>query len=87
MVDLGVVRFLILCEDEGMELVECPPCVSELMLRERAEEGWLGQPTQPHGNLTRGGMPSLAGCRSSLAGSIIPASSQGCSPKTFQLAG
>jgi hypothetical protein len=37
LVDLGVVRFLISCEDEGIELVECPPYVREWMLRERAE--------------------------------------------------
>jgi hypothetical protein len=38
LVDLGVVRFLIACEDEGVELVECPAYVREWMLRERAEE-------------------------------------------------
>jgi len=37
LVDLGVVRFLISCEDEGIELVQCPPYVREWMLRERAE--------------------------------------------------
>jgi len=37
LVDLGVVRFLISCEDEGIELVECPLYVREWMLRERAE--------------------------------------------------
>jgi hypothetical protein len=37
LVDLGVVRFLIRCEDEGVELVQCPPYVHEWMLRERAE--------------------------------------------------
>lgn len=37
LVDLGVVRFLISCEDEGIELVECPPYVREWILRERAE--------------------------------------------------
>jgi hypothetical protein len=37
LVDLGVVRFLISCEDEGVELVQCPPYVREWMLRERAE--------------------------------------------------
>ena len=39
LVDLEVVRFLIRCEDEGIELVECPAYVREWMLRERAEEG------------------------------------------------
>lgn len=37
LVDLGVVRFLISCEDEGTELVQCPAYVHEWMLRERAE--------------------------------------------------
>lgn len=37
LVDLGVVRFLIICEDEGIELVQCPAYVHEWMLRERAE--------------------------------------------------
>jgi hypothetical protein len=37
LVDLEVVRFLIVCEDEGIELVECPLYVREWMLRERAE--------------------------------------------------
>ena len=38
LVDLGVVRFLIACEDEGVELRQCPAYVREWMLRERAEE-------------------------------------------------
>jgi hypothetical protein len=38
LVDLGVVQFLIRCEDEGIELVQCPPYVREWILRERAEE-------------------------------------------------
>jgi len=37
LLDLGVVRFLIRCEDEGIELVQCPPYVREWILRERAE--------------------------------------------------
>jgi hypothetical protein len=37
LVDLEVVRFLIRCEDEGVELVQCPPYVSEWIVRERAE--------------------------------------------------
>jgi len=37
LVDVGVVRFLISCEDEGVELIECPPYVREWMLRERSE--------------------------------------------------
>lgn len=37
LVDLGVVRFLISCEDDGVELVQCPAYVREWILRERAE--------------------------------------------------
>jgi hypothetical protein len=37
LVDIAVVWFLIRCEDEGIELVQCPPYVREWMLRERAE--------------------------------------------------
>jgi len=37
LVDLDVVRFLIRCEDEGVELVQCPPYVREWILRERVE--------------------------------------------------
>ena len=38
LVDLGVVQFLIACEDAGVQLVHCPAYVQEWMLRERAEE-------------------------------------------------
>lgn len=38
LVDLEGVRFLISCEDEGVELVQCPPYVREWIARERAEE-------------------------------------------------
>jgi len=37
LVDIAVVRFLITCEDEGIELAQCPPYVREWMRRERAE--------------------------------------------------
>lgn len=37
LVDLDVVRFLIGCEDEAIELVQCPSYIREWMLRERAE--------------------------------------------------
>jgi hypothetical protein len=37
LVDLRVVQFLISCEDDGIELVECPPYVYEWILRERTE--------------------------------------------------
>jgi hypothetical protein len=37
LVDAAVIRFLIRCEEEGVELVRCPPYVREWMARERAE--------------------------------------------------
>ena len=37
LVDIEVVRFLVQCENEGVELMQCPPYVREWMLRERAE--------------------------------------------------
>jgi hypothetical protein len=37
LVDLEVIRFLIRCEDEGIELVQCPPYMREWVLREREE--------------------------------------------------
>lgn len=37
LVDQKVVRFLIGCEDDGVELVLCPPYVREWIRRERAE--------------------------------------------------
>ena len=42
LVDLGVVQFLIACEDAGVQLVHCPAYVHEWMLRERAEEAQPG---------------------------------------------
>jgi hypothetical protein len=42
LVDIAVVRFLIRCEEEGIELVECPLYVRGWMLRERAEGGQPG---------------------------------------------
>jgi len=44
LVDLGVVQFLIACEDEGVELLRCPAYIHEWMLRQRAEEA---QPDSP----------------------------------------
>lgn len=41
LVDIAAVRFLLGCENEGIELARCPPYVREWLLRERAE-GWLG---------------------------------------------
>ena len=37
LVDIAVVRFIITCEEEGIELVQCPPWVREWIVRERAE--------------------------------------------------
>ncbi|HMI54338.1 MAG TPA: hypothetical protein VK525_22715 [Candidatus Saccharimonadales bacterium] len=37
LVDVGVIRFLVNCEDEGIALVQCPPYVRRWILRERAE--------------------------------------------------
>jgi hypothetical protein len=37
LVDLAGVRFLIRCEDEGIELIQCPPYVREWIVRERVE--------------------------------------------------
>jgi len=38
LVDVGVVRFLITCEAEGIELQHCPPYIREWMDRERRRE-------------------------------------------------
>jgi len=38
LVDVGVVRFLIACEAEGIELLHCPPYIQEWMDRERRRE-------------------------------------------------
>lgn len=37
LVDIAVVRFLMCCEDSGIELLQCPPYVREWILREREE--------------------------------------------------
>ena len=37
LVDVAVVRFLSLCEEQGVELAHCPPYIREWILRERAE--------------------------------------------------
>jgi hypothetical protein len=47
LVDVAAVRFLIRCEEEGIELAECPPYVREWILRERAEGA---EPESPNGN-------------------------------------
>ena len=47
LVDVAVVRFLISCENEGIELVQCPPYVREWIARERAEGA---QPEPSHDN-------------------------------------
>src|SRR5215467_14579416 len=38
LVDLGVVQFLVNCEEAGVQLLRCPTYIREWMLRERAEE-------------------------------------------------
>jgi hypothetical protein len=43
LVDIAVIRFLIGCENEGVELLQCPPYVCEWIVRERAE----GAPPEP----------------------------------------
>jgi len=54
LVDLEVLRFLTSCEDEGIELVQCPPYVRERIIRERVQGsaaltfGW--RLTQSRGN-------------------------------------
>ena len=47
LVDIEAVRFLICCENEGSELVQCPPYVREWIVRERAEGA---QPEPYHDN-------------------------------------
>jgi hypothetical protein len=44
LVDIAVVRFLMDCEDNGIELVQCPPYVREWIIRERAEGAQLESP-------------------------------------------
>jgi len=44
LVDVAVVHFLMSCEDNGIELLQCPPYVREWILRERAE----AQPEPAH---------------------------------------
>ena len=43
LVDVDVIRFLINCENEAVELVHCPLYVREWMLRERAAGGGSGE--------------------------------------------
>ena len=47
LVDIAVVRFLMSCENEGVELARCPPYVREWLLRERAE---AAQSEPPNGD-------------------------------------
>ena len=37
LVDIAAVRFLMGCENEGIELARCPPYVRQWLRRERAE--------------------------------------------------
>jgi hypothetical protein len=49
-VDVAVVSFLIRCEEEGIQLVNCPSYVREWMVRERAE----GSEQEPHSIMRHG---------------------------------
>jgi hypothetical protein len=35
LVDVGVVRFLLVCEESGIELLHCSPYIQQWMVRER----------------------------------------------------
>ena len=50
LVDITVVRFLIRCEEDGVELAHCPAYVREWMARERAEGAMLQRPRQDEGH-------------------------------------
>ena len=39
LVDVGVVRFLLGCEESGMELLHCSPYIRQWMVTEKAREG------------------------------------------------
>ena len=39
LVDVGVVRFLFVCEESGMELLHCSPYIRQWMVTEKAREG------------------------------------------------
>jgi hypothetical protein len=39
LVDVGVVRFLLVCEESGMELLHCSPYIRQWMVTEKAHEG------------------------------------------------
>jgi hypothetical protein len=39
LVDVGVVRFLLVCEESGMELLHCSPYIRQWMVTEKAREG------------------------------------------------
>jgi ABC-type transporter Mla MlaB component len=36
LVDVGVVRFLLVCEESGIELLHCPSYIRQWMVRERS---------------------------------------------------
>jgi hypothetical protein len=40
LVDRHVVRFLGVCESQGIELRHCAPYIREWILREKARDGW-----------------------------------------------
>ena len=39
LVDVGVVRFLNVCEESGIELIHCLPYIREWMIREKGGQG------------------------------------------------
>jgi hypothetical protein len=39
LVDIGVVRFLLVCQESGMELLHCSPYIRQWMVTEKAREG------------------------------------------------
>jgi len=39
LVDVGAVRFLLICEESGMELLHCSPYIRQWMVTEKAREG------------------------------------------------
>jgi hypothetical protein len=38
LVDIGAVRFLLVCEESGMELLHCSPYIRQWMVTEKARE-------------------------------------------------
>lgn len=62
LVDLGVIWFLIRCEDEGIELAECTHYVREWMLREERRKRSRGSRRSRMEALTRAIYRLSLGC-------------------------